>query len=57
MNGVFSKLLITVFCTSLLSVTAQAKPDKVDGVNVPSGRIPQEIQGNKYPCTGKTGQG
>ncbi len=28
-----------------------AKPDKVDGVNVPSGRIPQEIKDNKYPRT------
>jgi ribonuclease Z len=28
-----------------------AKPDKVDGFNVPSGRIPQEIKDNRYPRT------
>ena len=28
-----------------------AKPDKVDGENYPSGRIPQEIKNNKYPRT------
>ena len=32
-----------------LSTTVQAKPDNVDGVNVPFGRIPQEIKDNKYP--------
>ena len=31
--------------------TAWAKPDEVDGVNVPSGRIPQDIIDNKYPRT------
>jgi ribonuclease Z len=30
---------------------AQAKPDKVDGINVPSGRVPQEIVDNRYPRT------
>ncbi len=30
---------------------AQAKPDKVDGINVPSGRVPQEIVANRYPRT------
>jgi ribonuclease Z len=42
---------MVVFCSSLLSATAQAKPDNVDGVNVPSGRIPQAIKDNKYPRT------
>ena len=28
-----------------------AKPDKVDGVNVPSGRVPQEIKDHRYPRT------
>ena len=28
-----------------------AKPDKIDGENYPSGRIPQEIKNNKYPRT------
>ena len=36
-----------VYATSIVS----SKPDKVDGVNVPSGRIPQEIKDNKYPRT------
>ena len=30
---------------------ALAKPDKVDGVNVSGGRIPQTIKDNKYPRT------
>ena len=51
MNATFTRLLIVVFCSSLLNITAQAKPDNVDGVNVPSGRIPQEIINNKYPRT------
>ncbi len=38
-------LMISIgFCT-----TASAKPDKVDGMNVPFGRIPQEIVNNHYP--------
>ena len=44
-------LLLGVVCSGLLIDTALAKPDKVDGVNVPSGRIPQEIKNNKYPRT------
>ena len=44
-------LLMAVACIILLSITTHAKPDKVDGVNVPSGRIPQEIKDNKYPRT------
>ncbi len=51
MRTTLLKLFVVLFCSSLLSVTAQAKPDKVDGVNVPSGRIPQEIKDNKYPRT------
>jgi len=51
MNRSFTTLLMVVFGSSLLSATALAKPDKVDGINVPSGRIPQEIKGNKYPRT------
>ena len=45
------RLFDVVLVTSWLSATVQAKPDKVDGVNVPSGRIPQEIKNNKYPRT------
>jgi len=51
MKNSILKVLVVVFCSSLLCVTAQAKPDNVDGVNVPSGRIPQEIKDNKYPRT------
>ena len=39
-------ILSIVFLSSLI-----AKPDTVDGVNVPSGRIPQEIKDNRYPRT------
>ena len=38
----------TVVFGSTAGVT-WAKPDKVDGVNVPSGRVPQEIKNNRYP--------
>ena len=51
MKIVLLKLFMVVFCSSLLSVTAQAKPDKIDGNNYPSGRIPQEIKDNNYPRT------
>ena len=51
MKNIFVGLLIVVSCACLLSTTAIAKPDKVDGVNVPSGRIPQEIKDNRYPRT------
>jgi len=41
-----------VFCIILAGAAALAgKPDKVDGINVPSGRIPQEIKNNNYPHT------
>ena len=46
--------IITACCgllVLLLASTVSGKPDKVDGVNVPSGRIPQEIKNNKYPRT------
>ncbi len=52
MKSIFVAIQLTVVvCSSLLIATALAKPDKVDGVNVPSGRIPQEIKNNKYPRT------
>jgi ribonuclease Z len=35
----------------ILAPAASAKPDKVDGMYVPSGRIPQEIKDNRYPRT------
>ena len=46
----FITALITVACLLPLN-SAFAKPDEVDGINVPSGRIPQEIKDNKYPRT------
>ena len=51
MKRLFVGLLIVVFCSGLLSSTALAKPDKVDGINVPFGRIPQKIMDNRYPRT------
>ena len=45
-------IVLAAFCMSIYLIsTALAKPDKVDGVNVPSGRIPQEIIDNRYPRT------
>jgi ribonuclease Z len=40
-----------VIGSALLGTFALAKPDKVDGLNVPFGRIPQEIKNNRYPRT------
>ena len=40
----------TVFSIGL-NGTALAKPDNVDGINVPQGRIPQVIKDNRYPRT------
>jgi hypothetical protein len=51
MKNRLALLIVMAFCSSFMSVSVQAKPDKVDGVNVPSGRIPQEIKDNKYPRT------
>ena len=50
-----NKLIVTVvavmFCSVFFSITVTAKPDKVDGVNVPTGRIPQKIKKSNYPHT------
>ena len=35
----------------VLATVGTSKPDRVDGVNVPEGRIPQEIKDNRYPRT------
>lgn len=51
MKKIIAHLVILLFCLGCLHYTALAKPDKVDGVNVPSGRIPQDIKNNKYPRT------
>ena len=44
-------LLTPVALLGIASGLALAKPDKVDGVNVPQGRMPQEIKDNRYPRT------
>ena len=50
------KLQVTCLLTAVFMLISSpsllfAKPDKVGGENVPSGRIPQEIKNNKYPRT------
>jgi ribonuclease Z len=51
MKTSLAKLFAAICCLGFLSTTALAKPDKVDGTNVPFGRIPQEIKDNRYPRT------
>ena len=43
--------ILAALNSGLLSTTTLAKPDKVDGLNVAYGRIPQEIKNNRYPRT------
>jgi ribonuclease Z len=45
--------IVAVVAVALVAGTrlSVAKPDKVDGINVPSGRIPQKIKDNRYPRT------
>ena len=52
MNQRHSRWYIIILCL-LFAVPAllDAKPDKIDGENYPSGRIPQEIKNNIYPRT------
>ena len=47
----FVALTAFVFAIMFSGTNSLAKPDKVDGINVPSGRIPQEIKNNRYPRT------
>jgi ribonuclease Z len=47
----FPIVAAAVALSAWLGGTAIAKPDKVDGINVPEGRIPQEIKDNRYPRT------
>ena len=51
MKYIYSIVLAAICMSIYLIGTAWAKPDVVDGVNVPFGRIPQEIIDNKYPRT------
>ncbi len=44
-------ILLSTLCFILTAGIVSAKPDKVDGENYPSGRIPQVIKNNKYPRT------
>ncbi len=44
-------ILLFTLCFILTAGIVSAKPDKVDGENYPSGRIPQVIKNNKYPRT------
>jgi len=51
MKNPLISFVIAVLGVFMLSTNSSAKPDNVDGFNVPSGRIPQEIKDNKYPRT------
>jgi ribonuclease Z len=51
MKKSFIALTAFVFGMFILSTNTLAKPDNVDGFNVPSGRVPQEIKDNRYPRT------
>lgn len=50
MKYYFSILMATIFTLGPIGIVS-AKPDNVDGVNVPEGRLPQEIKNNRYPRT------
>ena len=43
--------LVASFLICMPGGIVLAKPDNVDGINVPEGRIPQEIKNNRYPRT------
>lgn len=51
MEKAWAVILTTLVCGTLFSLDLAAKPDKVDGFNVPFGRLPQEIVDNRYPRT------
>lgn len=51
MKNMLLILQMVVLCTLLAGDSVLAKPDKVDGQNVPAGRIPQVIVDNNYPRT------
>ncbi|MDH3581661.1 MAG: hypothetical protein OEM91_13680, partial [Hyphomicrobiales bacterium] len=51
MKRLLGLLSAAFMCSLMLASLLEAKPDKVDGLNVPSGRIPQEIKDNRYPRT------
>ncbi len=43
------KIALLLLMASVLALPSYAKPDKVKGYNVPSGRVPQAVSNNKYP--------
>ncbi len=52
MNRIYMRFFIVIVCSLFIAPALLfAKPDKIDGENYPSGRIPQEIKENKYPRT------
>jgi ribonuclease Z len=51
MKQIVTILLVAAISTFRLATPSWAKPDKVDGLNVPFGRIPQEIKNHRYPRT------
>ena len=51
MRPLVSIATFATLCSFVLPALVQAKPDNIDGLNVPEGRIPQEIVDNKYPRT------
>jgi ribonuclease Z len=51
MKRLLATFLAAAIGSSVLATLSSAKPDQVDGVNVPFGRIPQEIVNNRYPRT------
>jgi ribonuclease Z len=51
MKHILAILLGAIVGTIVFAGSSTAEPDKVDGLNVPSGRIPQEIKDHRYPRT------
>ena len=50
MRNILSFLVLAFLTWGPVGIVS-AKPDNVDGINVPEGRIPQEIKNNRYPRT------
>ena len=51
MKELVSAVATILISAVIFSTTGFSKPDKVDGFNVPSGRLPQDIVDNRYPRT------
>ena len=50
MKHIHAILAVTILFSFQMGA-ALAKPENVDGINVPQGRVPQEIKDNNYPRT------